>query len=207
MHITRSTCLLSALFAFMLSGCSTQPAQSINEQNWQQHQQHLMQQQHWQLQGKMGYRHQGDGGSAWIDWQQAEHQFDVRLSGPFGAGTTYLKNQPGFTQLIQSGKEPIVADSATELTYRLFGWQWPVDDLQYWVRGLPSPTANTDKLTLTPQQLLATLQQSGWQLVFSRYSEHDGYLLPGKIRGVRLNDDSNTSFTLIIKSWQIEPST
>ncbi len=185
----------------LLAGCTTQPLHPVAD-NWQAHTQQLEKLDAWRLNGKMGYRQSGDGGSAWIEWQQLPEQFEVRLSGPFGAGTAYLRSKPGLTELTQAGEEPIRAASAKELTRHLFGWQWPVEDLQFWVRGLPSPHGMTQTLTLNEQHLLSSLEQSGWRLKFSRYSVQDQWLLPGKIHGQRLADDGATSFTLVIKAWQ-----
>ncbi len=192
----------AAATLLLLAGCVSQPPLPETA-DWQTQQQQLATIERWQLKGKMGYRQADDGGSAWIDWQQRPQQFELRLSGPFGAGATYLRSEPGFTELVQSGREPLVASSATELTGHLFGWQWPVDAMQYWVRGMPSPASEAESLSLTPQGLLATLQQAGWQLEFSRYRQHQQWLLPGKIKGTRLADGGETSFTLAIKSWQI----
>ncbi len=193
---------VAAATLLLLAGCASQPPLPETA-DWQTQQQQLAKIEHWQLKGKMGYRQADDGGSAWIDWQQHPDQLELRLSGPFGAGATYLRSEPGFTELVQSGKTPLIANSATELTRYLFGWQWPVEALQYWVRGMPSPNSEAESLSLNPEGLLASLEQAGWQLEFSRYRQHQAWLLPGKIKGKRLADDGETSFTLAIKSWQI----
>ena len=192
--------LLIACLA-VIGGCTTQVPKP-EPVEWTTHQQQVSQLQQWQLKGKMGYRQSGDGGSAWIDWQQHINSFDMRLSGPFGAGTTHIHSNQQLTRLEQSGEQPIAANTATELTEYLFGWQWPVEDLHYWVRGIPSPLSPIGGQSRNESQLLASLEQSGWRLEFSRYRTEGNWTLPGKIRGHLLSDNGDTSFTLVIKSWQ-----
>ena len=196
-----SALLLSALILTSMAGCSVQPLQP-NSTNWDQHQLQLQQLEYWQLMGKMGYQQSGDGGSAWIDWQQQGASFDVRLSGPFGAGTTHIHSDPEITQLQQAGKQPVFATTAAELTQQLFGWQWPMEQLRYWVRGVPAPHSPTENQVFNEAGLLDKLEQAGWQLQFSRYQSTEGWILPGKIRGKLLADNGDTSFTLVIKSWR-----
>lgn len=192
--------LLVVILMTFLAGCSTQQTLPTHT-NWQQHQQQMLLLDQWQMSGKMGYQQSGNGGSAWIDWLQLPSTFEVRLSGPFGAGTTYIRGTPQTTQLEQSGKQPIEANSAAELTEYLFGWQWPADEIRYWVRGIPSP--NTPAITEHHDSgLLATLEQAGWRVEFSRYKIRKGKSLPSKIRGTRLTDNGDTSFTLVINSWR-----
>lgn len=193
-----------SLLAFTLivgiSGCSVQPTQPVAPiDNWQAHAQRLQLLAQWQLDAKLGYRDGTTGGSAWLEWQQQQDQFEVRLSGPFGAGATLIHGDSNQATLQRSGEQDIVAPSPTALTKYLFGWEWPVSELRFWVRGIPSPGSTTDQtLTYNENGALATLTQSGWQLEFSKYQYADGWLLPGKITG----SSDNHSFTLLIKAWQ-----
>ncbi|MCB1667293.1 MAG: lipoprotein insertase outer membrane protein LolB [Porticoccaceae bacterium] len=193
----------------LINGCSVQQTKPETV-NWEHHQQRLLGLEQWHINGKMGYKQGSEGGSAWLDWQQNRDNFEVRLNGPFGAGTTSITGNARVTRLLQSDQQPIVASSARELTRYLFGWYWPVEDLRYWVRGVPSPLTPTHDQTRNEQQLLSTLEQAGWQLEFSNYANYpvngQQWSLPGKIRGKLLEDNGDTSFTLIIKSWQIDAS-
>jgi len=194
----------------LLHGCSIQPSQpqQPTHSNWNNHQLHIMKMAQWQLKGKLGYQRANEGGSAWIGWQQHADNFDVQLSGPFGAGTTRIHSNPRFTRLEQSGEQPMTAATATELTEYLFGWPWPVKELSYWVKGVPSPHMPIEHQKTNETQLLSHLEQAGWQLTFSRYKTvtakktNHQWTLPGKIQGKLLSDNGSTSFTLVIKTWQ-----
>lgn len=191
------------LLTALMAGCGVAPVKPPAT-SWDEHQRQLQLLNSWHIAGKMGYRQDSDGGTAWLDWQQSSDQFTVRLSGPFGAGTTLITGNSSFAQLEQADQQPITASNATALTEYLFGWPWPVDDLHYWVRGIPSPLSAIVHSASNSSNELFQLEQAGWSLEFSRYQYVGNYRLPGKIRGTMLTN-SNISFTLIIKSWQLPP--
>lgn len=174
---------------------SPQPPASIA--NWQKHTEHLQQLDSWLLEGKLGYRDNRDGGSAWINWQQSDTTFDVQLHGPFGSGATRILGDNNYAELQQSGEDTLTASSPASLTELLFGWQWPVDQLQFWVRGIPSPHTPITLRTHNTEGTLASLQQSSWQLDFAGYEQVDQWVLPTRIKG----SSGKISFTLVIKRW------
>jgi outer membrane lipoprotein LolB len=187
------------LFLMLISACSTQTHRtSTVVPNWEQHVQQLQQLDHWLLDGKLGYRDSHDGGSAWLSWRQQQDNFEVKLNGPFGAGATRIVGNNRYAELQRAGHDKVSAKSPAALTEQLFGWQWPVEQLQFWVLGIPSPISPADNQSHNLDGTLAQLKQSDWQLQFSSYQQIDQWLLPGKIKGQR--DDH--SFTLIIKHWQ-----
>lgn len=195
--------LLSLILTLLLlGGCamqSTQPTTIITD--WDQHQQQLEQLQTWRLEGKLGYHDSRDGGSAWVNWQQSAENFKLQLNGPFGAGATHIIGDDHSAELQRSGKETIYAPSPAALTEQLFGWQWPVDQLQFWIRGIPAPNTPLVGSHHNPDGTLADLDQAHWQLEFSRYQQVDRWILPSRIRG----NSGEYSFTLVIKSWQPSP--
>ncbi|WP_461516794.1 lipoprotein insertase outer membrane protein LolB [Porticoccus sp.] len=178
---------------------SPQPAPTVTD--WDQHQQQLQQLQSWRLEGKLGYRDSRDGGSAWVNWQQSAEHFKLQLNGPFGAGATHILGDNNYAELQRSGKETIYAPSPTALTEQLFGWQWPVDQLQFWVRGIPAPNTPLAESHHNPDGTLASLDQAQWQLEFSGYQQVEHWILPSRIRG----NNGEYSFTLVIKNWRPNP--
>lgn len=191
--------LFFLLMAVLVTACSTQTHTPVApEINWEQHVRQLQQLDHWLLDGKLGYRDSNDGGSAWLSWQQQQQDFAVKLNGPFGAGATYISGNNQHAELKRAGHETIKAPSPAALTEQLFGWQWPVEQLQFWIKGIPSPGETPENQYHSPDGTLTHLTQSDWQLQFFNYSQINGWLLPGKIKGQR----GDYNFTLIIKNWQ-----
>lgn len=184
-----------------ITGCQLQPTQqSTVIHDWQRHEQQLSALQQWSLEGKLGYRDSNDGGSAWVDWWQHQRQFKLYLRGPLGTGATHIHGDENYAELQQSDKPPISATSASDLTLQLFGWRWPVDHLQYWVKGLPAPMSSVNQFAYHPNGALASLNQADWQLSFNNYETVDGFLLPTRIKGQR----EGYYFKLVIKKWQLK---
>lgn len=153
----------------------------------------------WNLDGRLGYRANDDGGSASVSWQQRVERGEMALSGPLGMGSARIRWSPGHAEL-ETGKETVKATNAQELAWRLTGLELPVEALQYWVRGLPSPHIKASP-TFGEFGELTALDQAGWQLMFDRYTAIDGLRLPLRIRA----HHADQRFTLIIKEWEPLP--
>ena len=189
-----------AVLLATLTACSTLPPQHNQPvTDWQRHQQQLQSLKQWQLNGKLAFRSPAESGSASLRWQQQEHQYQMRLSGTFGIGTTYIEGNQQQV-VLRKGDEQLIAASSQQLTYDLLGVPLSVEDLTYWVRGIPAPTTPVTSQSHDPQGLLSQLEQGGWQLTFSRYRQSGNWLLPGKIDGTK----GELSFKLVVKGWGFE---
>jgi outer membrane lipoprotein LolB len=189
------------LIVALLGACSfTNQQPSTGVSNWDQHIYSLEQLDQWQIEGKLGYRDKNDGGSAWLNWQQKQESFNVTLNGPFGTGTTKIIGAENYAQLQRAGHEHITATSPSALTEFLFGWQWPVEQLQFWVKGIPAPDVPKQSFSHNTDGTLALLKQSNWTLKFSNYKKTGNWVLPGKIKG----QNGDYHFTLVVKNWQSE---
>lgn len=164
--------------------------------DWVSHMRSLTLLQEWHIQGKIGVRTPDDAGSAYIDWNQAQDSFYITLSGPLGQGTTVISGNPTGARLEQS-EGTWIAETPEQLLLEHTGWQIPISNLLYWVKGMPAPGGQA---VLSHNELgtLATLQQDGWHLTFDQYSPQLNTLLPQRIRAQK----DGLKVTLIIKRWQ-----
>jgi len=186
-----------AVTVFFLSGCSTQPTVPLaSTVSWQQHSAQITELNQWQVDGKLGLKSAGQGGSANINWSQSQQQYELVLNGPFGAGSAVIRGNDKLASLNRDNQTD--TDLPEQLALRLTGLPIPVDALSWWARGLPSPNrdAATNLLTSTDGTAVG-FSQAGWQLAFSRYSSTPDGNLPGKIVG-QLGDHS---FKLLISRW------
>lgn len=182
----------------LLGGCARQPLQPID--SWEEHRNQIAALNNWQISGKLGAKLPEDSGSARLRWRQESEGYRIDLSGPFGQGRMIITGEPGLVRLRQSGEPPLEAASAEELIRQSTGWRLPVEQLLYWVRGIPAPDSQSKRMEKTPEGLLAELEQDGWQLSYSNYRLVDNrWHLPERIvarhRDVRL--------TLVIHQWTI----
>ncbi|MDG2502338.1 MAG: lipoprotein insertase outer membrane protein LolB [Porticoccaceae bacterium] len=185
-----------AVMLLVVSGCSSQPTITSSGVSWQQHSARITSLNQWQVDGKLGYKSAGQGGSANLNWSQNQQQYQLSLSGPFGAGSAIIRGNNRIASLYRGNQAD--TDLPQQLALRLTGLPIPVDALSWWARGLPSPSkdAATDLITGADGAAMG-FNQAGWQLAFSRYSFTSDGNLPGKIVG-QLGDHS---FKLVISRW------
>ena len=193
---------LLLLIVFALSACTMQPQTRTSEpSDWQAYQLRVSQLNNWRLAGKLGFRAPETGGSASVNWQQRKNNFQLELSGPFGAGSTTISGNQKIAEMLYQDK--LYRQPPQQLAAQLTGVPLPVDALSWWARGLPSPVqAEASSIATSPEGFASSFEQAGWQLTFSRYSETDAGSLPGKIVGThQSSDDRRYSFKLIISDW------
>lgn len=183
----------------LLSACSQQILSTDDRAQvsplWPSHHEQMRGISNWHIKGKIGYENSSEGGSAWLDWHQQVDQFSLLLGGPFGAGTVQIFGNDDFVTLRQAKTPDISAVSAKTLARHLLGWELPIDELSYWIRGIPAPDVLASKQSFNQQGLLANLHQNGWQLAFSKYRQTDAGILPGEITATQ----GDTHFKLLIK--------
>lgn len=155
--------------------------------------------QHWQVRGKMSVRTPDDSATGYLDWKQNHREFDIYIAGPLGQGATRLTGDKKHAELTLPGwDEPQEARSAEELMLMYLGWNFPVSDIRYWVKGQPSPGAEATT-EYDENGLLSTMRQHGWEITYKRFSRQNEYWLPGLVK-VKGHD---FSFTFSIREWTL----
>src|SRR5690606_5148367 len=86
---------------------------------------------------------------------------------PGSGGNPHPGDDRGMTLDI-AGQPTLTAESAEDLLEQQIGWRLPVENLLWWVRGLPAPDSPS-RLQLNPDSRLARLAQAGWTVEYSRY--------------------------------------
>ena len=81
---------------------------------------------------------------------------------------------------------------------QVLGWQLPVTNLYFWVRGLPAPNSSAST-TFDPYHHLIELEQQGWQIQYERYTAIQGIDLPSKLRLKR----GQLQVKIVISSWKL----
>lgn len=194
--------LVMLALLFSLSGCSHFTAQeqlsgSGQPDSWQNHKEQLAPIDAWQISGKLGIRSEQNSGSAIMFWLQRQDYFDIRLSGPLGQGSTRLTGRQGAVSLEIANRGAYQATSAEQLMQQQLGWSLPVENLLWWVKGLPSPHSKS-QVQLDNNSLLAELLQDQWRVQYLSYRTENGLQLPERIK----LSGAGLDITLVIKEWQ-----
>lgn len=148
----------------------------------------------WQLSGKIGVTSPDSANSAYLNWVQCGRQFEIRINGPLGAGAAMLVSDGNTVSLTENNQPPVSASSPEQLLQQQLGWQLPVSQLSFWVRGIPSPGQKSRATELG-------FEQSGWLITFPRQTQSDNFILPARAIATR----ADMKVTLILQQWQLHP--
>lgn len=153
--------------------------------SWDQRLMDLQQADTWRLDGRAAVAVGEQGWQASLNWHQTNAATEVHLAGPFGVGALVLRQTREGLSL--NGAPPSDAVIA-ELQGRL-GFELPLDELRYWLLGVPDPSAAFE-LTRNAQDRALQLTQAGWTISYDRYMPANGDLLPAQLvlrrEGVRV---------------------
>ncbi len=194
--------LLSLLLGISLfSACTQSPKidSGIKTQLWLEHQIVASAIQSWNLKGRVAVKNEKESGTVTLFWNQSPANYELRFVAPLGQGT-YILNGSAEGVVMKAPKDiTIKADTAEELLREGLGWDVYLNGLKYWVRGLPEPEIQYGELLLDEQGRLTNMEQSGFNISVSRYTEQDGVSLPEKLT---IKSD-NIQLKVIIQSWEI----
>ncbi|WP_286240020.1 lipoprotein insertase outer membrane protein LolB [Neptuniibacter halophilus] len=189
--------LSMALLCFYLAGCSVQhtSVQPAGAQiSWQEHQRQLQQLTRWDLSGKIALRTAEDNHTASLSWIQLDQDYQIDIRGPWGQGGASITGSPRQVSVDIAGEGTFVGSDPESILQQQLGWDLPVSDIYWWVRGLPAPgTAYRETLQ---NNRLSLLQQNGWEIEYLRYNSLTP-ALPKKIRMTR----QGLKITLLVSTW------
>lgn len=191
----------SGVIILWLSSCATHtPVEDeVRLQNWKLHNEQLLRLNGWELTGRIGISLEKEAWSASLKWTQEKQNYLLRIIAPLGRGTFELERNDSGVEMRLARDEVLRANDAETLMMDNFGWSVPVAGLIYWIRGIPDPGFEVKNILIDGQGRVAEMSQSGWQISYSRYSEHDKYYLPGRV--VMNNRDLN--IRLVIRNWSL----
>lgn len=152
----------------------------------------------WQLSGRIAVSNGEDGGNADVEWSQQGKRYDLRLRAPVTGRNWRLHGDARSATLEGVREQPLHGGNAAELLAREVNWQLPVNELEYWVRGLRAPGARAE-LVFDEAQRPAKLLQSGWTIEYRDYVSDDAQALPRKVFATK----GKQRVRLFIEDWQV----
>jgi outer membrane lipoprotein LolB len=203
-HARRSLRLFALLPLLWLAGCSTlAPPSAVNpaaQQSLKQHLQQLAQLKQWEAKGKLKITVDKEPNSAAFSWQQFDQNYAINFFGPFGYGSSWLRRtSKGVT--LESPEHPTQsATSPEQLLQDTVGWQAPISELQFWLKGQPSPHAILDEIVANSDGAVTLLRQQGWTIELSRHQRVGHYWLPSRLEAKRTGID----VLIVIKEWSAQ---
>jgi len=148
----------------------------------------------WKLDGRAAVAVGKQGWQANVDWRQQGEASEVHLAGPFGAGALVLEVGPAGLSL--NGAPP--SDTVVAQLQDRLGFQLPLNNLRYWLLGIPDPRSAFE-LSRNGQDRALHLWQAGWSIDYDRYMPYDGDLLPARL--VLRSADARVRFAVDRWEW------
>lgn len=172
----------TAVLCLLLAGCAATPRMDapVNE-DWQARRTLLESLTRWEFTGRIGVRDDKESHSSRIRWRQQDDRYVINLWGTLNAGATEITGRPGEVILQQEGRTPLTAASAEDLVYDQLGYELPVAQLSYWIKGMPAPGVASAP-SFNAEHHLVTLEQDGWQVQYLGYTNYATESLPTRIR-------------------------
>ncbi len=195
---------LTCLLLLLVSACSQQPV--LESVSFASQQSKLAAIESWQLRGKVAVNYAGKSRSAYLNWQQQQQAFSIRLQGPFGAGATHLFGDPSQVTLERTGTDSRTAEQPRDLLREALGLEAPIDQLHLWIKGIPAP-GPLRKLQLNEESAtIDSFEQSGWRVVYNAYQYLEALPLPRKITITPAGQSGKapTRLTLLVSHWQLD---
>lgn len=193
--------------ALLLTQCAAPPSKPIDTFNakqhavpaWDKHHAALKALDTWQAKGRLAASNGKEGGSAAFDWQQHDHDYQIKFMGAFGAGSAVLTGSPNLITLQDSQGKVKQAKTPEALMKDSVGWHIPLSGLQYWAKGMPIPNQPSPILKVDHAGNLIYLSQLGWDIEYSGYRLEQAIALPGKINLT----NNQLKVKLVMKQWHI----
>ncbi|MEM6998720.1 MAG: lipoprotein insertase outer membrane protein LolB [Pseudomonadota bacterium] len=185
----------------LLSACTQTPRIESGEktQLWLEHQITASAIQSWNIKGRVAVKNSKQSGTITLFWNQFLANYELRFLAPLGQGTYILSGTPN-SVIMKTPKENIIeAENPEQLLRDVLNWDVHLNGLRYWVRGLPEPGVEFSSLLLDDKGRLTNMDQSGFNINVSRYTEIENVSLPEKLS----IESDNIRLKVIIQNWNI----
>lgn len=185
---------ISLLF---LTGCSLTPSKKQNGSLPEKNPRYLMQ---WEFKGRVAIKTKKDSNILRIHWKQMNQDISLRIYGSFGKTYAKLDRVNGLSTL-KVEDETYQDNNAEILLWRVLGWQIPVNEMSFWIRGISTKNNLSPSVTKNNQGNLKTLDYNNWHINYQKYKTFSRYTLPVKLK--LSHPDLSLKFS--IQKWYTHP--
>jgi outer membrane lipoprotein LolB len=198
-NIVRLTiCILTII---QLNACTTVPKPQPTKTNlhylsWTDRKAQLRMLDNWHISGSLSITYNNKTDLASFDWQKNHDVYTINIYGPMNLASAKIMGNANHVTLQKSSGEKTEASTAEELMQHQLGWALPVNNLNYWIRGLPTPGINA-RSVFDDYNHLSSIAQQEWQIIYVSYDSFANIDLPTKIY---LNSPQLHA-KIVIKRW------
>jgi len=182
------------LLLFLITACTSLPYKQQKQQT------QLSERQFWFLKARVAIKTKEENVSANLEWEKTGNDFDFHIYGMFGATYTHLTQEGQKATLKLPEDQVFYHQNAQQLMQDNLGWDFPINALSYWIKGLPSGKEG-ETIRRNAKGLLQTISFRGWLVTFSRYQDFSGYQMPKMLKAKH----PQMSLKIAVKKWNFAP--
>ncbi|HTU65798.1 MAG TPA: lipoprotein insertase outer membrane protein LolB [Steroidobacteraceae bacterium] len=200
---------LAALIGLaMLGGCRTAPVAPAKILGpgagapWSEQRAALEKVDRYALAGKVAVAANGQGFSASLRYDQQPARADLALDGPLGIGGLRVALAGEDLEITNSKGETLDGVAARAELERRLGFELPLDQLRWWLLGLPAPGASTLDLEPVTGEIRGFMQ-NGWRVAINTRAPALGFSLPQRLTAERGGGvQGGARLKLFVERWE-----
>lgn len=183
-----------------LAGCRTAPPPVVAgpgaDAPWPAQRAALEQLGRYALDGKVAVAANGQGFSANLRYRQQPQRAELALDGPLGIGGMRIALEQGALAVTNSRGEALDGSAARDEIERRLGFALPLDELRWWLLGLPAP--GPSEVDALEGGEIRGFSQNGWRVAIPSRAPALGFALPQRLTAER----EGARLKLFIQRWQ-----
>lgn len=152
----------------------------------------------WTIRARLGVSDGQHGGSGSLVWVRHGDSFDFELQAPVTGRSFRLHGGPGQVQLDGLNQGTLRGSDARTMLQEALGWQVPMSQLNYWVRGMRAP-GSAAQLLFDANGLPKQLSQDGWTVEYRDWYPNTNPPMPRRVFANR----GDNRVRMVINSWAL----
>ena len=192
--------LITASLTIILTACSTlqpTPPENYHRLTWSKRLIQLNSLNKWSLRGSFSIHYANRTDIASYQWKQNHENYQIKISSPLNLVHLDLYGNKQQITLQKSAHEIYTATTPEELLAQQVGWELPIANLVYWIKGMPAPESHY-KIKLDCYNHLIALKQQGWLIKYPAFTEMNGIDLPHTIN----LENPQLKIKMVVKEWK-----
>jgi outer membrane lipoprotein LolB len=200
--VPRAIALAAVAVLTTLVGCRTAPAPTTvpgpgADAPWPAQRDALAKLDRYALNGKVAVAANGQGFTASLRYQQLPQRADLALDGPLGIGGMRIALAEHSLAVTNSRGEALDGAAARDEIERRLGFELPLDELRWWLLGLPAP-GQSDVDAAPESGEIRGFVQNGWHVAINTRAPALGFALPQRLTAER----GGARLKLFVERWQ-----
>jgi outer membrane lipoprotein LolB len=199
--VARVIALAALAVLAMLGGCRTVPPPAAipgpgADAPWPEQRSALEKLDRYALNGKVAVAANGQGFTASLRYAQQPTRADLALDGPLGIGGMRIALEEHSLGVTNSRGEALDGEAARAEIERKLGFELPLDELRWWLLGLPAP-GQSDADAADSGEIRGFVQ-NGWHVAINTRAPALRFSLPQRLTAER----GGARLKLFIERWQ-----